>query len=165
MNHVLTFPRQDTSMHSAKQQMLRCCWLSPFHWRIHWWSQLSDFTKWSQKILCTGGKLTIWVRRFLKEQFFSSHGEVCSVLRFKLLQEEGADYRAICLSLQLCIFQLRKNVHMNKDKICMRTKMNYATTWETQVISCNTPAKQSFLQITFFSACVGLLEISNPQLE
>lgn len=37
MNHVLTFPRQYTSIHSAQQQMLHCCWLSPFHWRIHWW--------------------------------------------------------------------------------------------------------------------------------
>lgn len=48
---------------------------------------------------------------------------------------------------------------MNKDKICIRTKTNYATTWETQVI-CNTPAKQSFLEITFFSPCIGLLQSS-----
>lgn len=79
MNHVLTFPRQYTSMLSAKQQMPRCCWLSPFHWRIHWWLQLSDFTKWSQKNLCTRGKPTIWVRHFFKKTVFlqSWRGVLC----------------------------------------------------------------------------------------
>lgn len=48
---------------------------------------------------------------------------------------------------------------MNKDQICIRTKTNYATTWERKVIS-DIPAKQSFLQIIFFSLCIGLLQTS-----
>lgn len=63
---------------------------------------------------------------------FSPVMERCA-LCYKLLQEKGVDYRAISLSLQLCIYQLKKcsheqgqNMHKNKNEFCnhMRNPCN-----------------------------------------
>lgn len=120
---------------------------------------------WDLQKTLSRGKPTIRLKPLSKTQLHSCHGEMCSELCSKSPWEEGMAYKTMCHSLQLCIFQLRKNVHMNKDSICMRTKIHDVTTWETQVMPCNTPVKQPFLKMIFFLAYIDLLESSSPHPE